>query len=95
MSIVKTLVTVAVQYINSMFEISHCLIISVILLSLFLRILGYYPEIGYDCFKISSLLEIDALLQYYAAYSGNSWPTFRKNLSAHSFKDYEIEEESH
>jgi hypothetical protein len=84
MSIVKTFVTVVVQYINSTLEISHCVIINVILLSLFMRIFVYYPEIGYDCFKICSLLEFDALLGYYAAYSGNSLPIFRKSLSAQS-----------
>ena len=57
MSIVKTFVTVIVQYINSTLVISHCLIINVILHSLFMHILGYYPEIRYDCFKICCLLE--------------------------------------
>jgi hypothetical protein len=61
MSIVKTFVTVAVQCINRKFEISHCLTI-VILLSLCMLILWFYHETGYDCFKISSLLEIDTFL---------------------------------
>ena len=86
MLIVKTFVTVVAQYINNMLEISHCLIINMILFSLFMCILGYYPETGYDCFKIRSLLEIDAVLQYYAAYSGNSLPTFRSNILVQSFK---------
>jgi hypothetical protein len=67
MSFVKTFVTVVVQYINSKLEISHCLVINVILLSLCMLILGYFHETGYDRFKISSLLEIDAFLGYYAA----------------------------
>jgi hypothetical protein len=69
-----------VQYVNNRLEISHCLITNVILVSLFMRILEYYSDTGYDCFKICSVLEIDALLGYYAAYNGNSLPTLRDNL---------------
>ena len=56
MSIFKTFLTVDVKHINSALDISHCLIINVILLSLFMRILGYYPEIGYDGFKYAACL---------------------------------------
>jgi hypothetical protein len=38
------------------------------------------------------LLEICALLGYYAAYSDNSAPTFRDNLSGPIFNDQEVQE---
>jgi len=42
----------------------------------------YLTSIRYTC--TAPQREICALLKYYAAYSGNSWPTFRDNISVPS-----------
>lgn len=77
MSIVKIFVTVGVQFINSALEISHCLIINVILLSLFMRKLGYYPENAYDCFKIVNVILLSLFMGKLGYCPQNAYDCFK------------------